>query len=395
MMIKSTLRLLAAALAASLTVAAHAADPIKIGVSGPFTGGSAPMGLSMRNGIKLAVDEINAAGGVLGRPLQMVERDDEANNARGLQVAQELVYKEHIAAGVGIISTGVILASQKVYQDAQIPLLTPGPSGTSVTKVFMTPAYPKSYIFRVSLVDRIQSAMIANEAVVKDHYKKVAIFADSSNYGQLGRQDMTAALEKLGITPVDVEKWNQGDVNMTSQVLRAKSAGAEAILTYGEGPELAQIVNEMAKLGWKAPIIGSWTLSMPNYIQLAGANADGTRFPQTFVANTSARRKEFVEKYKKVYHTDYIPGAVWAAQGYDVTYLMAAAMKQAGTTDGPKVRDALEDLHEKMDGLIMTYDHPFSKTDHDAIRDASVAVMAQIKNGMVVKIDDSQAQAAR
>ncbi|WP_144155360.1 ABC transporter substrate-binding protein [Paraburkholderia sp. BCC1885] len=380
---------------ACFTIATHAAEPIKLGVSGPFTGGSAPMGISMRNGIKLAVDEINAAGGVLGRPLVMVERDDQANNARGLQIAQELVYKEHVAASVGIISTGVILASQKVYQDAQIPLLTPGPSGTQVTKVFMTPAYPKSYVFRVSLVDRIQAGMIANEAINREHLTKVAVFADSSNYGQLGREDMTAALAKLNITPVDVEKWNQGDVDMTSQVLRAKTAGAQALLTYGEGPELAQIANEMVKLGWKVPMIGSWTLSMPNYIQLAGPNAEGTRFPQTFVADGSPRRQAFLEKYEKAYHTNYIPGAVWAAQGYDVVYLMAAAMKQAGTTDGPQVRDALENLNTKIDGLIMTYDHPFSKTDHDAIRDGSVAVMAEIKGGHVVKMDEAQAQAAR
>ena len=95
------------------SIAGIAADPIKIGVTGPFTGGSAPMGVSMRDGVKLAVTEINAQGGVLGRKLEVIERDDEAKNERGVQVAQELINKEKVSATVGFINTGVALASQR------------------------------------------------------------------------------------------------------------------------------------------------------------------------------------------------------------------------------------------------------------------------------------------
>ena len=98
------------------SMSAMAAEPIKIGVSGPFTGGSAPMGVSMRDGVRLAVNEINAKGGVLGRKIELVERDDEAKNERGVQVAQELINKEHVVATVGYINTGVALASQRFYQ---------------------------------------------------------------------------------------------------------------------------------------------------------------------------------------------------------------------------------------------------------------------------------------
>ncbi len=107
----------AVALACSMSLA-HAADPIKIGVSGPFTGGSSSMGVSMRDGVRLAADEINKAGGVLGRPQLLVERDDEAKNERGVQIAQELINKEKVAATVGYINTGVALASQRFYQEA-------------------------------------------------------------------------------------------------------------------------------------------------------------------------------------------------------------------------------------------------------------------------------------
>jgi branched-chain amino acid transport system substrate-binding protein len=108
-----------AAALVSWSLAAGAAEPIKIGVTGPFTGGSAPMGVSMRDGVKLAVADINAKGGVLGRQLQLVERDDEAKNERGVQVAQELINKEKVVGTVGFINTGVALASQRFYQEAR------------------------------------------------------------------------------------------------------------------------------------------------------------------------------------------------------------------------------------------------------------------------------------
>ena len=113
--------------------------------------------------------------------------------------------------------------------------------------------------------------MIVEEAMTKRGFKKVAILADSTNYGQLGREDLEKALAAKGIKPVAVEKFNIKDVDMTAQLLKAKEAGAEAVLTYGIGPELAQIANGMTKLGWKVPMIGSWTLSMANFIDNAGA----------------------------------------------------------------------------------------------------------------------------
>src|SRR4051812_10775438 len=117
MKLKSTFTALALAVSA---FAANAADPIKIGVAGPFTGGSSSMGVSMRDGVRLAAAEINKAGGVLGRQLVLVERDDEAKNERGVQIAQELISKEKVTAAVGYINTGVALASQRFFQEAKI-----------------------------------------------------------------------------------------------------------------------------------------------------------------------------------------------------------------------------------------------------------------------------------
>src|SRR5476649_2520752 len=140
------LKLLVAGAVLSWSTAGMAADPIKIGVSGPFTGGSAPMGVSMRDGVKLAVADINAKGGVLGRQLQMVERDDEAKPERGVQIAQELINKEKVVATVGFINTGVALASQRFYQEAKIPVIDNVATGTVVTKQFVD--QPENYVFR-------------------------------------------------------------------------------------------------------------------------------------------------------------------------------------------------------------------------------------------------------
>lgn len=372
----------------SLAVAAtssYAADPIKIGVSGPFTGGSSSMGVSMRDGVRLAAKEINAHGGIMGRQIQLIERDDEAKNERGVQIAQELIDKEKVAATVGFINTGVALAAQRFYEDAKIPVMNNVATGTIITKQF--PDKPENYIFRNSAADNIQSPMIVEEAVGRRGFKKVAILADSTNYGQLGRQDLEKALAAKGIKPVAEEKFNIKDVDMTAQLLKAKQAGAEAILTYGIGPELAQIANGMAKLGWKVPMIGSWTLSMANYIDNAGPNGDGAIMPQTFIqdSNNTPKRKAFVAAYLKEFKPKdgRIDSPVSAAQAYDSVYLLKAAIEQAKSTEGPKIREALEDLKTPVEGVVMTYNHPFTKDDHEAIT-ANVPVMGEVKGGKVV-----------
>ncbi|MDM0112718.1 ABC transporter substrate-binding protein [Variovorax sp. J22R133] len=361
-----------------------AADPIKIGVDGPFTGGSSSMGVSMRDGVRLATEEINKSGGVLGRQIQLVERDDEAKNERGVQIAQEFINKEKVVATVGYINTGVALASQRFFQEAKIPVMNNVATGSIVTHQFDKD--PDNYIFRNAAHDSIQAPMIVQEAVTRRGYKKVAILADSTNYGQLGREDLEKALKNKGITAVAVEKFNIKDVDMTPQLLKAKEAGAEVVLTYGIGPELAQIANGMTKLGWKVPMVGSWTLAMANFIDNAGPGGEGASMPQTFIQEpTTPKRKEFIDNYLKTFKpkNNRMDSPVSAAQGYDSVYLLAAAIKQAGSTDGPKIKAALEDLKTPVDGVVTTYNKPFSKDDHDAIT-ANIPVFGVVKDSRVV-----------
>ncbi|HEY0204915.1 MAG TPA: ABC transporter substrate-binding protein [Acetobacteraceae bacterium] len=367
---------------------AQSGAPIKIGLTGPFTGGSSSMGVSMRDGVKLAIADINKAGGVLGRPLVAVERDDEARNEVGVQIAQELINKEHVVATLGFINTGVALASQRFYQEAEIPVFNNVATGTVITQQFVAPKEKTNYIFRNAAADNIQAPMIVEEAITRRGFTKPAILADSTNYGQLGREDLEKALAAKGVKPVAIEKFNIKDTDMTAQLLRAKEAGADVILTYGIGPELAQIANGQAKLGWKVPLVGSWTLSMSSFIDTSAANGDGAVMPQTFIQMpNTAKRKAFIEAYQAAYKTERMPSPVSAAQGYDSVLLLTAAIKQAGSTEGRKIREALENLQEKVEGVVTTYDRPFTATDHEAIS-ANIPVFGLVKDGKVVPAHD-------
>ena len=382
--LKLVRKLTLSSLALAFATLSYAADPIKIGVDGPFTGGSSSMGVSMRDGVRLAVGEINKAGGVLGRQIVLVERDDEAANARGVQIAQELINKEKVVAAVGYINTGVALASQRFFQEAKIPVMNNVATGSIITHQFDDQA--ENYIFRNAAHDSIQAPMVVEEAITRRGFKKVAILADSTNYGQLGREDLEKALKAKGITAVALEKFNIKDVDMTAQLLKAKAAGADVVLTYGIGPELAQIANGMTKLGWKVPMIGSWTLSMANFIDNAGPGGEGARMPQTFVQEpTTPKRQSFIINYLKTFNPKNarIDSPVSAAQGYDSIYLLAAAITQAKSTEGPKIKAALENLQAPVEGVVTTYNKPFTVKDHDAIT-ANIPVFGEVKGQRVV-----------
>lgn len=377
-------------------IALAEAEPIRIGVSGPFTGGSSPMGLSMRDGIRIAAAEVNAAGGVLGRPLQLVERDDEGRNERGALVATQLILEDQVVATVGMVNTGVALASQHQYQKARIPVMTAVATGSLITKQFMPPEHPDNFIFRVSANDTIQADMIVREAIERRGFTRVAIFHDATNYGLLGRDDLEAALAARKVTPLLIERFLLRQADMTPQVRRAREAGVEAILTYGIGPELAQIANTIRRLGWQVPIIGSWTLAMSNFIDDAGPNAEGAHMPQTFIGEpTSPRRAAFLEAWRKETGSTRIAVPPAAAQGYDGVRLLIAAIEQAGQTGGDAIREALENLRAPVEGVVMNYSQPFSKDNHETVRDTDDIFMGRIENGKVVFAHDDDRLRAR
>lgn len=358
-------------------------EPIRIAVTGPYTGPSSPMGLSMLAGVRLAIAEMNLGGGLQGRPLLLVEKDDRSDPAVGKQLIEEAIRRDKVVAGLGIVNTGVGLASLKAYQDAQVPVIVNVSTGSTIARQFMPPAISGSYVFRNSASDDIQAAMVVREAIKQGHYTKPAIFHDKTPYGEQGREQITKALASHDLKPVAVEGFDPGVKDLFAHLQRARSAGADVILTYAIGPELAVIANDRARLGWKVPLIGSWALSLPNFIEAAGKNAEGARMPQTFVeAPNIYRRTAFISAYHHAEGSKRIPSAVSAAQGYDSALLLMAAINQAGSSDGPKVRAALENLQKPVFGVITTYARPFTADDHEALSE-NMVFMGEIKQGKV------------
>ncbi|MBV8679908.1 MAG: ABC transporter substrate-binding protein [Aquitalea sp.] len=370
-------------LACSLVLAAS--QPIRIGVPGAFTGGSAPMGLSMRNGIRLAAAEINKNGGVLGRPIELVERDDGGLPARGIKVAQQLLTQDRVVAVVGFVNTGVALAASRQYQDARVPVMLAVATAAILTRQFPLHGNTDNYIFRVAAADDLQAPLIVREAVQRSGYRKLAIFADNTNYGYQGLMELERALSLHGLKPSYVARFNLQERDMANALLQARNAGSQAVLTYAIGPELAELANTMARMDWKVPIIGSWTLSMSNFIDNAGPNGEGARMVQSYIPDEedSPRRRDFLDGYQWLFHTRRISSPPSAAQGYDGMKLMAEAIRQAGSLDGAAIVRALENLKQPVSGVITTYKQPFSRSSHEAL-ELSVPVIGKVERGRVV-----------
>lgn len=382
-----TLALALAALALGLAPACTkkgSENEIKVGVFGPFTGGSAPMGLSMRNGVQIAIDQINASGGVLaGKKFVMVDRDDEAKNERGGQIMQEFIDKENVTAILGPINTGVANAASRYANERKIPMIINVSAGAKVNELFKEA--PENFVFHFVANDDVQAEMIVTEALTKKGFKKPALLCDDTNYGQNGREKMEAVLAKMNAKSVYTGKFKIKDTDMTAQLQQAKAAGADVILAYGIGPELAAVSNSMERIGFKVPMIASWTAAMSNYVNNAAKNGNGTMMPQTFIEESPKTEagKKFVADYRAKYKETPMASAVSAAQGYDSMQVLKLAIVQAGSLEGPKVKAALEELKGSYEGATGVYNPPFTKTDHEAIKTANTQ-MGVVLDGKVV-----------
>ncbi|MFY3382740.1 ABC transporter substrate-binding protein [Paracidovorax sp. MALMAid1276] len=353
--------------------------PVRVGVVGPFTGPSADFGVPMLNGIQLAVDEINAVGGYLGRPLELVVKDDKANPDEGRKVSQELL-AEKVVATIGFCNTGVALKSIDLFQDAKTPLIVPCSSGTAVTAKY--PA-PESYIFRVQARDALQAPFMVDD-ILKRGWDKVAIFADKTGYGEGGYNDVVAALAAKNLKPVHVARFDLGVKDLSAELAAARTAGANVVYSYTVGPENAVIANGRKALGWKVPQVGAWPLSFPNFIEGAKDAAEGALMVQTFIAEPSnERRASFLANYTRKYQRKVaVPMA--AANAYDATYLLMYSFLgiRDGNLNGRAIKESLEGRMKTYYGVVSTYDKPFSVQDKDAIT-RNMLVIGQVKNGAI------------
>lgn len=360
-------------------VSAQAGEPLKIGVIGPFTGPSSDFGTPMRHGIELAVEEINAVGGYLGRPLQLVIKDDEGTPDVGRQRSEELV-KEGVVATIGFCNTGVAMRSLEVFHQARLPLIVPCSTGTPLTSTY--PA-PESYIFRTSARDAIQAPFVVDD-LVRRGWTRVAIFADTTGYGEAGLKDVEAALAAKGLKPTYVARFALGVKDLRKELQAARDAGANVVFSYTVGPENAAIALGRRDLGWTVPQVGAWPLSFPFFIDGGGAAAEGALMAQTFIAEPSnERRAAFLSAYARKFKQPLkVPMA--AAQAYDTTYLLTYALFgiRDGRFTGPAVKQALENIPRVYYGVVATHERPFSRDDKDAITQ-NMLVMGKVSKGAI------------
>jgi len=353
---------------------------LKIGVIGPLSGPSSDFGLPMLNGVKLAVDEINSFGGYLGRPLELVIKDDQANPELGLKLSRELV-EEKVIAAIGFCNTGVAMKSIDVFQASRTPLLVPCTTGTPVTTRFLG---AESYIFRNAPADAIQAPFMVDEIVARG-WNKVAVFADNTGYGEAGLQDVKKALAKKKLEPVYVGRFDLGVQDVTEQLKEARKAGANVLFIYTIAPQNAVIANGRSALGWKVPQVGAWALSFPLFIDGAKEAAEGSLMALSFVAEpTNERRASFLARYARKFNGPRIPVPMAAAQAYDATYLLAHAVLslQAERLDGPGIKQALENPKRAYYGVVTTYDRPFGGGDREALT-PNMLVVGTVRNGAV------------
>ncbi|MBI1891501.1 MAG: ABC transporter substrate-binding protein [Burkholderiales bacterium] len=355
---------------------------VKIGMNCTYEGGSGEMGVSVRAALRIAVKEINDVGGVGGRKIELVERDDKAKPDVGVQIAEDLVNKEKVVATIGYCNSGVAAKAIDVYQKAKVPLIIPVATGTAITKKFA--AEPENYVFRVAMPDEKQVEFILKELIDKRGLSKIAVLADDTGYGEGGLKDVVRLLEKRSMKPVYISRFKLNSPDLSGPLKEARAAGTNAIFVYALGPDIATITKGKQAMGWNVQVAGAWGVGFRNHIDVAGSASDGAIMPQTFIQDgvLNERGTSLILQYVKQNNVRNIPCAMCAAQAYDAMYILLNALFQAKDMSGPAIKDALENLNQRVTGVVGTYNHPYTKQDHEAL-DGSILVLGQVKSGVV------------
>jgi len=357
---------------------AQSKEPVKIGLTAAVTGGSAASGEAIKRGLEIAIAEVNAKGGVLnGRPLQLIVRDDEGQPAKGVTIARELVEREKVAALFGGLHTPVALAQVAVWHELRTPYMGTWAAGTNITRNGQSP----NYVFRVSANDDDADKFLTRYATEVLQKGKPGLLLENTSWGQSNEAGLAKWLGQKGIKAVGIEKFNWGDPDMSPQLLRLKNAGADHVVLVANAPEGAQVVKSRAKIGWEIPMVSHWGISGGRFAELTGDLSDGVAFLQTysFFGQQNERGEAVLKALKDRYGVkgpEDVVAPVGTANAYDGLHLVALAIEQAGSPDGSKVRDALENLKAEYKGLIKTYRRPFTAERHDALTDADYIMVA-------------------
>ncbi len=364
------MRILLAALAFLLGISNASAQTIKIGLVTALSGQSARAGEAITRGLAIAIDEINAKGGVLGRQLELVRRDDEATPAKGVIAARELLFKEKVAVLFGGLDTPVSLAIVPIMNQEKVPFMGPWAAGTPITRNGADP----NFVFRVSAVDEIVNRAMLQYSQKTFNAKNCGMILVNNPWGESNEKGLTAALAAKGMKPAGVEKFDGNDVDVVPQLTRLKAAGADCLFLVGNVGPSAQVVKSLDRMGWKPPIVSHWGPAGGRFTELAGPSAKDVHFIQTysFFGKQSPVGekvlKALMAKYPDVKGAGDVTPAVGVANAYDGMMLTAMAIQNAGSIDGPKIREGFYRIG-RYEGLIKTYDKPFTPGNHDAVNE--------------------------
>ncbi len=347
---------------------AQAEEPIKVGLVAALSGQSAKSGEALTRGLTVAIEEINAQGGVLGRPLRLVRRDDESNPSKGMLAARELIQREKVSVLFGGLDTPVSLAIVPLANQMKVPFMGVWAAGTKITENGAS----DNYVFRVSAVDELVDEALVEYGATRMGMKKPGMILINNPWGESNEAGFKRALEKRGMDYAGVERIEDSDLDVVPQLTRLKNAGTDTLLMVGNVGPSAQVVKSLDRMGWDVPVVSHWGPAGGRFGELAGPNADRVHFVQTYVFtdDSDAKGTALLEALKKRYPeikslADVTP-AVGIANAYDALHLTALAIEKAGSTEGTKIRDGFYAI-EQYDGLIKQYSRPFTADKHDAL----------------------------
>ena len=346
--------------------AIFAQEEIVIGEYASLTGGSASFGQSSHKGTALAIDEINAAGGLLGKKLKLVTEDDQSQAGQPATIVRKLISQDKAVAILGEVASSKSLEAAPICQQNKIPMISPASTNPKVTEV-------GDYIFRVCFIDPFQGTVMSKFAQSKG-WKKVAVLTDVKQDYSVGLAEFFMKdFKSSGGEIVKEQKYSTGDKDFKPQLTSIKAAKPDAIFVPGYYAEVSLIAKQARLLGIKVPLLGGDGWVGDSLLKVAGDALDGSFFSCHFSSDDKSPVVQgFVEKFKAKYNGE-TPDDM-AALGYDSAMILAEAIKRAGSTEPDKLRAAIAETkdHQGITGKITL----------DAQRNANKpAVILTIGNG--------------
>jgi branched-chain amino acid transport system substrate-binding protein len=313
--------------------AAAGSNDILVGEYGSLTGPQATFGQSNHNGVMMAADEINAAGGVNGRKIKILTEDDQSKTEEAANAVTKLISQNGVSAILGEVASSCSIAAAPICQSNKVPMITPSSTNPEVTK-------KGDYIFRTCFTDDYQGENIARYVAQQLHMKRAAILTDVKNDYSTGlTRIISQTFTSLGGQIVGQESYSNGDSDFRSQLTAIKATNPEVIFVPGYYTDVGQIAQQARDLGITVPLAGGDGWESPKLIEIGGKALEGCFYTNHyFYGDPNPMVRNFVQKYKDRY--GQTPDAM-AALGYDATRVLADAMKRAKKIDGPSIRDAI------------------------------------------------------